>query len=108
MTTSLLEQLVEYRGIESNYNDAWGRPTTIDPSTKSKLLSAMGYQVNEPDLLLKQVQDNSTKTWLSVLNPVQDLSLSLANVAKGKRSLGQNLRFASSRRSGLQLSVPME
>jgi hypothetical protein len=43
-----------------------------------------------------------------VLNPVQDLSLSLANVAKGKRSLGQNLRFASSGRSGLQLSVPME
>jgi 4-alpha-glucanotransferase len=75
MTSSLLEQLVEYRGIESNYNDAWGRPTTIDPATKSKLLSAMGYQVKDPDLLLKQVKDNSTKTWLSVLNPVQVLRI---------------------------------
>jgi 4-alpha-glucanotransferase len=73
MTTSLLEQLVEYRGIESNYNDAWGRPTTIDPATKSKLLAAMGYQVNDPDGLLEQVQENSNKTWLTVLNPVQVL-----------------------------------
>jgi 4-alpha-glucanotransferase len=73
MTSSLLEQLVEYRGIESNYNDAWGRPTTIATATKTKLLSAMGYQVDEPDLLLKQVQENSNKTWLSVLNPVQVL-----------------------------------
>jgi 4-alpha-glucanotransferase len=75
MTTSLLEQLVEYRGIESNYNDAWGRPTTIASETKTKLLSAMGYQIDEPELLLKQVQDNSNNTWLSVLNPVQVLRI---------------------------------
>ncbi|MFQ3191143.1 MAG: 4-alpha-glucanotransferase, partial [Paraglaciecola sp.] len=73
MTYSLLEQLVEYRGIESNYNDAWGYPTTIAPATKTKLLSAMGYEVDDPDLLLKQVQDNNNDTWLSVLNPVQVL-----------------------------------
>ncbi|MFT5924849.1 MAG: 4-alpha-glucanotransferase [Paraglaciecola sp.] len=75
MTTSLLEQLVEYRGIEPNYTDAWGRPTTIVSETKTKLLSAMGYQVGEPELLLKQVQDNSNNTWLSVLNPVQVLRI---------------------------------
>jgi 4-alpha-glucanotransferase len=66
---------VEYRGIESNYNDAWGRPTTIASETKTKLLSAMGYQIDEPELLLKQVQDNSNNTWLSVLNPVQVLRI---------------------------------
>jgi 4-alpha-glucanotransferase len=75
MTSSLLEQLVEYRGIEPNYNDAWGRPTTIESATKGKLLAAMGYQVNDPDLLLKQVQDNSNNAWLSVLNPVQVLRI---------------------------------
>jgi len=73
MTSSLLEQLVEYRGIESHYNDAWGRPTNIATATKTKLLSAMGYQVDEPNLLLKQVQENSNNAWLSVLNPVQVL-----------------------------------
>jgi len=75
MTSSLLEQLVEYRGIESNYNNAWGRPTTIEPATKSKLLSAMGYPVDDPELLLKKVQDSSHQTWLSVLNPVQVLRI---------------------------------
>ena len=73
MTSSLLEQLVEYRGIESHYNDAWGRPTNIATATKTKLLSAMGYQVDEPNLLLNQVQENSNNAWLSVLNPVQVL-----------------------------------
>jgi len=73
MTSSLLEQLVEYRGIESHYNDAWGRPTNIATATKTKLLSAMGYQVDEPNSLLKQVQENSHNAWLSVLNPVQVL-----------------------------------
>ncbi|MFT4746309.1 MAG: 4-alpha-glucanotransferase [Congregibacter sp.] len=71
MTSSLLDQLAEYRGIESNYNDAWGNSTTIDPATKNKLLAAMGYPVDAPGLLLKQVQDSSNHTWLSVLNPVQ-------------------------------------
>ena len=73
MSSSLLEQLVEYRGIESHYNDAWGRPTNIATATKTKLLSAMGYQVDEPNLLLNQVQENSNNAWLSVLNPVQVL-----------------------------------
>ena len=73
MTSSLLEQLVEYRGIESHYNDAWGRPRNIATATKTKLLSAMGYQVDEPNLLLNQVQENSNNAWLSVLNPVQVL-----------------------------------
>ena len=75
MTSSLLDQLAEYRGIESNYNDAWGNSTTIDPATKNKLLAAMGYPVDDPDLLLKQVQDSSNHTWLSVLNPVQVLRI---------------------------------
>jgi 4-alpha-glucanotransferase len=75
MTSSLLEQLVEYRGIESNYNDAWGRPTTINSATKNKLLFAMGYQVSDPSLLQQQVQDSNHNIWLSVLNPVQVLRI---------------------------------
>ncbi len=75
MTSSLLEQLVEYRGIESNYNDAWGNSTTIESATKNKLLAAMGYPVDAPGLLPKQVQDSINHTWLSVLNPVQVLRI---------------------------------
>ncbi|WP_299075364.1 4-alpha-glucanotransferase [uncultured Paraglaciecola sp.] len=75
MTSSLLDQLAEYRGIESSYKDAWGTSMTITPETKRKLLATMGYQMHDPDLLLKQVQDNSNNAWLSVLNPVQVLRI---------------------------------
>ncbi|MGS2722060.1 4-alpha-glucanotransferase [Paraglaciecola aestuariivivens] len=70
MASSLIEQMVEFRGIESNYNDAWGRPTTIEPATKNKLLAAMGYQVDDQDLLEKQVQQDAAKAWSTPLNPV--------------------------------------
>lgn len=76
MVSSLIEQLVEFRGIESNYNDAWGHPATIEPATKSKLLAAMGYKVEDLDVLANQVQQNSNTEWLSVLNPVQVFRIS--------------------------------
>ena len=33
MTQQLLQQLVEMRGIETQYVDAWGKPATIAEST---------------------------------------------------------------------------
>ena len=71
MTSSLIDHLVEYRGIESNYTDAWGSPATIHPETKQKLLGAMGYTIADESALLSQVDDEVNKTWLSPLNPVQ-------------------------------------
>ena len=70
MASSLIDHLVEYRGIESHYTDAWGKPATIDPSTKKKLLSVMGYQVDDLDTLQSQVEDDAKKVWLTPLNPV--------------------------------------
>jgi 4-alpha-glucanotransferase len=75
MTASLIEYLVEYRGIESNYTDAWGNAATIAPETKTRLLEVMGYQVKDPDVLLSQAQDFSHKAWLTPLNPVQVLRI---------------------------------
>ncbi|MDU0355535.1 4-alpha-glucanotransferase [Paraglaciecola aquimarina] len=71
MTASLIDYLVTNCGIESNYTDAWGKPTTIDMSTKKKLLQVMGYQVDNAELLEKQIEDSVNKSWLSPLNPVQ-------------------------------------
>lgn len=70
MASSLIDHLVEYRGIESHYTDAWGKPATIDPSTKKKLLSVMGYEVDDLDTLQSQVEDDAKKVWLTPLNPV--------------------------------------
>jgi 4-alpha-glucanotransferase len=71
MAPSLIDHLVEYRGIESHYTDAWGKPATIDPSTKKKLLGVMGYGVDDLDKLQNQVEDDAKKVWLAPLNPVQ-------------------------------------
>lgn len=71
MTSSLVDHLVEYRGIESNYTDAWGNPATINPETKSKLLAVMGYHVENQELLEQQVKQNAANSWSTPLDPVQ-------------------------------------
>jgi 4-alpha-glucanotransferase len=68
MTSSLIDHLVEYRGIESNYTDAWGDPAIINPNTKRKLLGVMGYQVENQELLEQQVKQSAVNFWLSPLD----------------------------------------
>ncbi|MGJ8682336.1 4-alpha-glucanotransferase [Paraglaciecola sp.] len=71
MTASLIDYLVDCCGIESNYTDAWGKPAEIKPSTKQKLLTVMGYQVDNPEVLNQQLDELANKSWLNPLNPVQ-------------------------------------
>ena len=71
MTSSLTEKLVEMRGIESNYTDAWGNPATINEDSKTKLLKAMGYQTHDDAALEKQVDEEVQRAWMTPLNPVQ-------------------------------------
>jgi 4-alpha-glucanotransferase len=71
MTSSLIDMLVEMRGIETNYTDAWGKPAQVNVATKNKLLSVMGYAVDDEDLLQQQVSEQFGKVWLSPLNTVQ-------------------------------------
>lgn len=71
MTNSVIEKLVELRGIESNYVDAWGKPVQVSEESKAMLLGAMGYKVNDETLLQNQLSEQIDKSWLSPLNPVQ-------------------------------------
>ena len=71
MTSSVIETLVDLRGIESNYVDAWGKPVEVSESSKAKLLSALGYSVTEPEKLEQQLTSEFQENWLSPLNPVQ-------------------------------------
>ncbi|MGO4892397.1 4-alpha-glucanotransferase [Flavobacterium sp. W21_SRS_FM6] len=73
MASSLIDHLVEYRGIESNYTDAWGKAATIDPNTKQKLLGVMGYDVDDAEKLQVQADEDVKTSWLNPLNPVQVL-----------------------------------
>ena len=66
-----LERLVEERGIESNFIDAWGKPAVISEQSKIKLLKAMGYETENQEVLAQQVQEEAEEQWLTPLNPVK-------------------------------------
>ena len=70
MSKSLLDELSEVKGIEGSYIDAWGQSQQISESTKSNLLSAMGYNVADDQKLNEQVNKEYTEQWLKPLNPV--------------------------------------
>ncbi|BFT29994.1 4-alpha-glucanotransferase [Alteromonas sp. D210916BOD_24] len=71
MTQQLLQQLVEMRGIETQYVDAWGKPATIAESSKAKLLNTLGYDTSSDEKIQSQIAQDIQSVWLSVLNPVQ-------------------------------------
>ena len=71
MTQQLLQQLVEMRGIETQYVDAWGKPATIAESSKAKLLNTLGYDTSSDEKIQSQITQDIQSVWLSVLNPVQ-------------------------------------
>ncbi|MDO6692387.1 4-alpha-glucanotransferase [Aliiglaciecola sp. 3_MG-2023] len=71
MTSPLIDKLVDIKGVETNYIDAWGNPEIISEQSKCKLLGAMGYQVDNEELLINQVEKEFQQVWMSPLNPVQ-------------------------------------
>jgi 4-alpha-glucanotransferase len=71
MTNHVLQQLVEMRGIETHYTDAWGQPTTITESSKAKLLKALGYSTDDVAAMESQIIDEISEIWATPLNPVQ-------------------------------------
>ena len=78
MSNQVLQKLVEMRGIESNYIDAWGKPATIADSSKAKLLNALGYETSNESAVLEQVRQDTVAYWQSVLDPVQVIRQSQA------------------------------
>ena len=71
MTDQVLQTLVEMRGIESNYVDAWGKPATIESSSKAKLLNALGYDTSDENAVFEQIKSETLRYWQSPLDPVQ-------------------------------------
>ncbi len=71
MTSPLIEKLVELKGIETNYTDAWGKPTQVSDKSKKKLLQVMGYKIEDDSALENQVENEFQQMWMSPLNPVQ-------------------------------------
>ncbi len=71
MTQQLLQKLVEMRGIETHYVDAWGKPATIADESKAKLLQALGYDTSNEQSIQDHMIADAKKIWATPLNPVQ-------------------------------------
>lgn len=71
MATHALDSLVEMRGIETQYVDAWGNPAQVPESTKAKLLNVMGYDTQSDEKVETQINDKVVSAWLKPLEPVQ-------------------------------------
>ncbi|MBU3023055.1 4-alpha-glucanotransferase [Aestuariibacter sp. A3R04] len=80
MTNPVLQQLVEMRGIETHYIDAWGKPAVISETSQTKLLNALGYNTHDKDAIVSQLHDEARRFWQSPLNPVQVLRQSDATL----------------------------
>lgn len=70
MAAGALDSLVEMRGIETQYIDAWGNPASVDESTKTKLLNVMGYDTSSEQALSEQIDDSIQMEWLKPMEPV--------------------------------------
>ena len=71
MTQSIIDTLVQMRGIETSFVDAWGKPATVADGTKEKILGVMGYDVENIDVLEAQMHEQVSDVWMTPLNPVQ-------------------------------------
>lgn len=70
MDKSLLAQLVNAKGIGTEFIDAYGQPTTIAEESQASILSVMGYPVEDENLTLDRLGDEIAEYWATPLDPV--------------------------------------
>lgn len=70
MTNQVLQKLVEMRGVETQYVDAWGNPATISETSKAKLLQALGYDISNESVIAEQLETEIATIWSQPLDPV--------------------------------------
>ncbi|MPW29691.1 4-alpha-glucanotransferase [Agarivorans sp. B2Z047] len=71
MSDQIIEQLVKLRGIETSYVDAWGNPAQVVPESKSKLLRALGYPVDDAEQLAQRYEEDVLNYWQKVMPVVK-------------------------------------
>ncbi|GGW71218.1 4-alpha-glucanotransferase [Alishewanella tabrizica] len=77
MDAALRSELIAFNGIETDYNDAWGKPTTVAEADQMALLAAMGYPVADDTATRQELLERQLDFWQQVIAPV-----SVQNVAE--------------------------
>lgn len=70
MDAALLAELIAFCGIETEFNDAWGKPTRVSESQQLELLKAQGFDTEDDDTARLQLLSRQLDFWQKPLQQV--------------------------------------
>ena len=82
MDKKLLADLIQFNGIETAFTDAWGNATEVKEQDQLKLLSALGFQIDNDKAASEQLEDRQKFHWLEPLDPVSVQQQNAENLFK--------------------------
>lgn len=72
MEAALREQLLAFCGIETQFNDAWGKPVTVTEHNQLELIRVQGFVTDNDELAREQLLQRQLAFWQ---RPVQHVSV---------------------------------
>ncbi|WP_298941238.1 4-alpha-glucanotransferase [uncultured Psychromonas sp.] len=73
MSSSALDLFMQLKGIDLNFIDAWGKPTTVLDENVKTLINHMGFDASDDAALTDYYEQEELQHWLSLLAPVSVL-----------------------------------
>lgn len=70
MDAALLAELIAFCGIETEFNDAWGKPTRVGETQQLELLKAQGFDIEDDDTARLQLLSRQLDFWQKPLQQV--------------------------------------
>ena len=70
MDASLRAELIAFCGIETEFNDAWGKPGHVSEQHQLQLLAAQGFDINDDDNARRQLLQRQLEYWQQLLPAV--------------------------------------
>ncbi|MAA95520.1 MAG: 4-alpha-glucanotransferase [Rheinheimera sp.] len=70
MDAALLAELVAFSGIETEFNDAWGKPTQVAAADQLALLAAQGFNIADEAAARTELIERQLDFWQQILSPV--------------------------------------
>jgi len=70
MDAALRAELIAFCGIETEFNDAWGNPTSVSEENQLDLLKAQGFDTEDDEIAALQLLQRKLDYWEQPLQPV--------------------------------------
>ncbi|WP_240223882.1 4-alpha-glucanotransferase [Rheinheimera hassiensis] len=70
MDATLQAELIAFCGIETDFNDAWGNPSSVTQQHQLQLLAAQGFDIEDDETARLQLLERQLDFWLQPLQAV--------------------------------------